>query len=204
MQWQQLRPWLRRTRHSRRRRRQWLRGPPRPPLDHPPNEASMTMTPSKAPQRDLRGAARGMTSDHQWGLRGVTLEGDAEQVQLQVFTQAALLMITVQRAPLFQSMRFSPSSRQKAGPLLLVGRARPHHGHLAGRRAVSRSDMWAWYRWPHDGTRGRERRGVRVDAVDAINARVMQCHDFRIRVINMDAHRKRKTPQHASRCDSAR
>jgi len=57
---------------------------------------------------------------------------------------------------------------------------------------------------PHDGTRGRERRGVRVDAVDAINARVMQCHDFRIRVINMDAHRKRKTPQHASRCDSAR
>ncbi len=140
MQWQQLRPWLRRTRHSRRRRRQWLRGPPRPPLDHPPNEASMTMTPSKAPQRDLRGAARGMTSDHQWVLRGVTLEGDAEQVQLQVFTQAALLMITVQRAPLFQSMRFSPSSRQKAGPLLLVGRARPHHGHLAGRRAVSRSD----------------------------------------------------------------
>ena len=168
MQWQQLRPWLRRTRHSRRRRRQWLRGPPRPPLDHPPNEASMTMTPSKAPQRDLRGAARGMTSDHQWGLRGVTLEGDAEQVQLQVFTQAALLMITVQRAPLFQSMRFSPSSRQKAGPLLLVGRARPHHGHLAGRRAVSSDHGHGTDAMV--ATRARRAR-VRVDAVavDAIH-----------------------------------
>jgi hypothetical protein len=63
-----------------------------------------------------------------------------------------------------------------------------------------------WYRCRH-GTRGRDKdasAGVRVDAVDAINARVMHCHDFRIRVINMDAHRKRKTPQHASRCDSAR